>query len=84
MLVANVEDQYLVDLHDQYVGFRNQTPLAILEHLTKTWVKVENHEKVASTNTFKLLWSGYPNILLVPLIFASVVLPCIVLVFLES
>ena len=46
MLVANVEDQYLVELNEQYVGFRNQTPRTILEHLTKTWVKVQNHEKL--------------------------------------
>ena len=40
MLVANVKEQYLVKLDDQYVGFCNQTPLSILTHLTKTWVKV--------------------------------------------
>ena len=61
MLVANVEDQYLVELNEQYVGFRNQTPRTILEHLTKTWVKVQNHEKVESTNAFKFLWSDHPN-----------------------
>ena len=55
MLVANVEDQYLVELNEQYVGFKNQTPRTILEHLTKTWVKVQNHEKVESTNAFKFL-----------------------------
>ena len=52
MLVANVEDQYLVELNEQYVGFRNQTTRTILTHLTKTWVKVQNHEKVESTNAF--------------------------------
>ena len=61
MLVVNVEDQYLVELNGQYVGIRNQTPLTILEHLTKTWVKVQNHEKVASTNAFKFLCSEYPS-----------------------
>ena len=55
MLVANIEDQYLVEVNEQYVGFRNRTPLTILAHLTKTWVKVQNHEKVASTNAFKFL-----------------------------
>ena len=40
MLVANVDDQYLIELNKLYVGFRNQTPLTILEHLTKTWVRV--------------------------------------------
>ena len=54
MLIANVEDQYLVELNDQYVGFRNQTPLTILPNLTKTWVKVQNHEKVESTNAAPL------------------------------
>ena len=38
MIVANVEAQYLVKIDEQYVGFRNQTPLSILVHLTKTWV----------------------------------------------
>ena len=61
MLVANVEDQYLVEVNEQYVGFRNQTPLIILKHLTKTWVKVKNHKKVASTNAFKFLWSEHPS-----------------------
>ena len=40
MLVVNVEDQYLIELNKQYVGFKNQTPLTILVHLTKTWVRV--------------------------------------------
>ena len=61
VLVANVEDQYLIKLNEQYVGFRNQTPLTILEHLTKTWVRVQNHEKVESTNAFKFFWSDHPN-----------------------
>ena len=43
MLVVNVEDQYLIELNEQYVGFRNQTLLTILKHLTKTWVRVQNH-----------------------------------------
>ena len=60
MLIANVEAQYLVNLDEQYVGFRNQTPLSILAHLTKTWVKVQNHEKVASTDAFKFLWGDHP------------------------
>ena len=60
MLVANVEAQYLVKLDDQYVCFPNQTPLSILAHLTKTWVKVQNHEMVASTDAFKFLWGYHP------------------------
>ena len=43
------------------MGFRNQTPLTTFEHLAKTWVKVQNHKKVASTNTFKFLWSEHPS-----------------------
>ena len=46
MLVANVEDQYLIKLNEQCVGFRNQTLLTILGHLTRPWVRVQNHEKV--------------------------------------
>ena len=56
MLVVNVEAQYLVKLDEKYVGFRNQTPLSIIAHLTKTWVKVQNHKKVSSTDAFKFLW----------------------------
>ena len=47
-----VEDQYLIELNKQYVGFRNQTLLTILEHLTNTCVRIQNHEKVESTNAF--------------------------------
>ena len=36
MLVANVEDQYLVELNEQYVGYRNQTPRTVLSHLTSS------------------------------------------------
>ena len=61
MLVANVKDHYLIELNEQYVGFRNKTPLNILAHLTKTWVRVQNHEKVEITNAFKFLWSDHPN-----------------------
>ena len=43
------------------MGFRNKTPLNILAHLTKTWVRAQNHEKVESTNAFKFLWSDHPN-----------------------
>ena len=55
MLVANVEAQYLVKIDKHYVGFQNKNPLSILAHLTKTWVKVQNHEKVASTDAFNFL-----------------------------
>ena len=61
MLLAYVEAQYLVDLDEQYVGFCNQTPMSILAHLTNTWVKVQNHEKVASTNALKFLWGDHPT-----------------------
>ena len=60
MLAANVEAPYLVDIDEQYVGFRNQTPLSILSRLTKMWLKVQNHEKVASTNAFKFIWGEHP------------------------
>ena len=60
MLVTSVEAQYLIYLNDQYVGFRNQTPLSIIAHLTKTWVKVQNHEKVASTDALKFLFGDHP------------------------
>ena len=46
MLVANVEDQYFIKLNEQCLGFRNQTLLTILGHLTRPWVRVQNHEKV--------------------------------------
>ena len=62
MLVANAESKYLVKLDEQYVGFCNQTSLSILAHLTKTWVKVQNHEKVASTDAFKFLWGDHPAV----------------------
>ena len=61
MLVANGEAQYLVKLDEQYMGFRNQTPLSILVHLTKTWAKVHNQKKVVSTDAFKLLWGYHPT-----------------------
>ena len=43
MLVAIFEEQYRIVINERYVGFRNKTPLYILVHLTKTWVKVQNH-----------------------------------------
>ena len=42
------------------MGFHSQTPLSILAYLTKMWVKVQNHEKVASTDAFKFLWGYHP------------------------
>ena len=42
------------------MGFRNQTLLSIIAHLTKTWVKVQNHEKVASTDALKFLFGDHP------------------------
>ena len=61
MLVANIKEQHLVDLDEQYVGFHNQTQLSILVHLTKTWAKVHNQKKVVSTDAFKLLWGYHPT-----------------------
>ena len=40
----------------------NQTPLSIITHHTKTWIKVQNNKKVASTDAFRFLWGDHPTI----------------------
>ena len=51
-LAESVDDQYLVELKQEYVGYRNQTPLTIINHLYNTWVKVTNADKVAALEAF--------------------------------
>ena len=57
-LAESVDDQYLVKLKQEYVGYKNQTPLTIINHLYHTWVKFTNADKVAA-----LVLSGpaHPN-----------------------
>ena len=61
MFLASVEEQYLVAINKRYVGFRNETLLSILAHLTKTWVNVQNHKKVACVEYFKFEWADDPT-----------------------
>ena len=48
-MIPCINAQYLFKLDERYVECANQIPLSIIEHLTKTWVCVQNHEKVACT-----------------------------------
>ena len=61
MLVLCIDEQYHVDLDERYVGYRNQKPLTIIVHLTKTWVKVQNHEKLACMDAFTFEWAKSPG-----------------------
>ena len=58
-MAAHIEAQYLGELDERYVGYSNQTPLAIFVHLTKTWVCVQNHKMVACIDAFSAPWANF-------------------------
>ena len=44
-----------------YVGYKNQTPLTIIDHLYNQWVKVTNADKVAALEAFNFSWADMPD-----------------------
>ena len=44
ILAGAVDEQYLVELNKMFVGYKNQTPLTVIDHLYNQWVKVTNAE----------------------------------------
>ena len=61
LLVAAVEEQYVVELRQDYVGYKNRSPRAIIEHLGTTWVKITNSDKVAAKEAFVFDWADTPD-----------------------
>ena len=61
MLVACIDEQYLVELDKRFVGYANETPLTILAHLTNTCVKIQKHEKVTCMEHFNFEWDESPG-----------------------
>ena len=60
-LAESVDEQYLVKIKQECVGYKNQTPLTIINHLYNTWVKVTNADKVAALEAFHFNWNDTPN-----------------------
>ena len=43
------------------MGYKNQTPLTVINHLYNTWVKVTNADKVAALEAFHFNWNDTPD-----------------------
>lgn len=61
LLVGAVEEQYIVELRQDYVGYKNRSPRDIIDHLGKTWVKITNSDKVAAKEAFTFDWADTPD-----------------------
>ena len=61
LLVDAVEEQYIVELRQDYVGYKNRSPRDIIDHLGKTWVKITNSDKVAAMDAFTFDWADTPD-----------------------
>ena len=57
MLPGTVDKQYLIELNKMFVGYRNHTPLIIVNHFYAQWFKVTNVEKTVATEAFSFPWA---------------------------
>ena len=59
-IVAAVENQYVEELSEDYIGYKNQTITAMITHL-QTWFVITNKEKLDIKVLFYAPWSETPN-----------------------
>ena len=59
-IVAAVDDQYLDQLSEEYVGYRNATIKTMIAHL-RSWFVITNAEKIAIKAAFLAPWADTPN-----------------------
>ena len=59
-IVADVDDQYVEELSEDYIGYKNQTIATMITHLQTCFV-ITNKEKLDMKALFYAPWSGTPN-----------------------
>ena len=59
-IVAAVDVQYLDQLSEEYVGYKNATIKTMVAHL-RTWFVITNAEKIAIKAAFHAPWADTPN-----------------------
>ena len=59
-IVAVVDDQYVEELSEDYIGYKNQTIATMITHL-QTWFVITNKEKLNMKALFYALWIDTPN-----------------------
>ena len=59
-IVAAVDDQYVEELSEDYIGYKNQTIATMITHL-QTWFLITNKEKLDAKALFYAPWSENPN-----------------------
>ena len=59
-IAAAVDDQYVEELSEDYIGYKNQTIPTMIAHL-QTWFVITNKEKLNMRALFYAPWSETPN-----------------------
>ena len=59
-IAAAVDEQYLDELREEYVGYRNATIKTMLDRL-RAWFVITNAEKIAIKATFLAPWADTPD-----------------------
>ena len=59
-IVAAVDAQYIDQLNEDYVGYKNATIKTMVAHL-RTWYVITNAEKIAIKAAFHAPWADTPN-----------------------
>ena len=59
-IAAAVDYQYVEELSEDYIGYKNQTIATMIMHL-QTWSIITNKEKLDTKALFYAPWSDTPN-----------------------
>ena len=59
-IVAAVDEQYVEELSEDYIGYKNQTIATMITHL-QTWFVITDKEKLDMKALFYAPWSETPN-----------------------
>ena len=59
-IVAAVDNQYIKELSEDYIGYKNQMITTMITHL-QTWFVIANKEKLDTKVLFYTPWSDTPN-----------------------
>jgi hypothetical protein len=55
-IIIRVEEQYVEELNEDYIGYANQTIRTLLTHLCTNWCKVVTKERTNATEAFYQAW----------------------------
>ena len=61
-IIENVEDEYINELKEEYIGYETETTETLLAHIKQEWVKSTTHKRTKVLATYHSPWDQVTNI----------------------